>query len=112
MAYCQKKGCLKELLSLIENGDIFKKKLTKSAFRCFSEVISNVGRKKLKKCFSKKSRAGLKKNRRLIEKILSRKYSEKCRRKALQSIPKKLKKLLRGVLLEFQTNCLVEDVVD
>lgn len=105
---CKDPNCLKELIEHNSNGNLFRKKLSKTAFRCLLEVLTNAKRKKLKDCFSRKTRNGFKTHKKLISKFVSKTSSERHRREKLQSVPKHFKKWVRKLLADFEKNCLEE----
>ena len=107
---CSDPNCLKELVDHNTQGNLFKKKLSKTAFRCLLEVLKNARRKKLKKCFSRKTRKGFKTYKKLISKFVSKKISERQRREKFQSVRKNFQKWIRQLLADFEKNCLEENL--
>ena len=86
---------------------LFSRSLKDSTFSSFLEVLKNSKKKKFKRCFSKKSRRGLLKHKKLVKFLLRSGVSLKRRKKKFRKSPKKFKKLINDHLIpEFLKNCV------
>ena len=104
---CKVPECLKELVEVLVTGRVFKKKkMSKDAFKCFVEVLKNAGSKKLKNCFGKSSRKGLRKYKKLVKILTSRRLPQKKRQKKLFNSSRGFRKFIRIIFKDFIRNCV------
>ena len=96
---------VKSIIDILVKGKLFDRDLGKNNFNIFTEILSNASRKKLKKCFSRRSRKGLKKHRNTVRKLLSRKISLKKRMKTLRKTNESFRRVVRAVINDFMTRC-------
>ena len=109
---CKKPECLKGLIEVVLRDGLFEKGLKKTEFKCFIEVLGNASRKKLKHCFGKKVRRGLKKFKPIIAKLLSKKKTSKKRKKILENAPQQFRNFIKLLFKDFMNNCISADDVE
>ena len=100
-----------QLKKAVKEKKIFSASLEKTTFLSILEILWNIvkGKTKCKKCFSKKSISGLKKNKKIVKKLLkSGKNVDKKKKNFLKS-SQSFKKLIKRILKEFLQNCIEED---
>lgn len=104
---CQDGVKLRGMIDACFMDELFSKSLKDSIFASFLEVLKNSKKKKLKSCFSKKTRRGLNKNRSLVKYLLRSKVPLKKRKKKFRKSSKKFQKLVHDNLIpEFLKNCV------
>ena len=97
---------VKGIIETLVNGKLYEKDLKKKDFKVFVEILSNAQRKKLNHCFSNKSRRGLKKHRKTVKKLTTRKISTSRRMKLLRKSSDNFRRVVRCVINDFLTRCV------
>ena len=100
---------VKDIINIFISGKLFESDLGKKNFKIFIEILNNAKRKKLKKCFSRRSRKGLQKHSRLVRKLSSKKISTKKRMKLLRNSGDSFRRVVRKVITDFMTRCCESD---
>ena len=100
---------VKDIINIFTSGKLFEGDLEKKNFKIFIEILNNAKRKKLKKCFSRRSRKGLQKHSRLVRKLCSKKTSTKKRMKILRNTGDSFRRVVRQVISDFMTRCCESD---
>ena len=96
---------VKEIIDIFVKGKLFEKGLKKKHFKIFVEILNNASRKKLKSCFSDKSRKGLKKYKKIVQKLNSKRIPTTKRMKNLRKTSESFRRMVRSVINDFMTNC-------
>ena len=106
--YCVTES-LSELKSSIEKKQIFSKGLKSSTLLVICEILWNLAKnsnKACKKCFSKKTFKGLKKNKVIVKSLFDKKKTVEKRKKYFINGNKQFKSFITRLLTEFFNNCL------
>ena len=104
---CHDEENLRCMIDTCFSDKLFSRSLKDSTFSSFLEVLKNSKKKKFKSCFSKKTRRGLNKHKKLVKFLLSDSISTKRRKKKFRKSSKKFKKIINEHLIpEFLKNCL------
>ena len=109
MACCKKKK-LQQLVEACVADKLFEPNLKTSVFKCVVEIIKNAKTEKFADCFSQKTHGKIKKQRKLLKKLINSKISIKKRKQKFISSPKTVRKLFYNYILhDFVQNCLEHD---
>ena len=100
---------VKDIINIFTSGKLYERDLGKKNFKIFIEILNNAKRKKLKNCFSRRSRKGLQKHSRLVRKLCSKKTSTKKRMKILRNTGDSFRRVVRKVISDFMTRCCESD---
>ena len=106
---CKKAKRVRQLLKVFLDEKLYEKNLKSTVFSTFLEVLTNAFNKKLNDCFSEKTRRKLKKNKKLVVKLLNKKKSLRKRKKILTEAPSKLKSAINLLLVDFMERCVVNE---
>lgn len=98
---CKKPECFRHLVDTLVKKELFTNSLNKKAWRCFIEILRNAQKSKMKFCFDSKTRKGLKKYRKTLKYLTSKKISRKKRQKRLKELPEKTKNFIEGLFKKF-----------
>ena len=107
MKHCKAKN-LKQLFNLVEEKQLFGKKLKKKTFLCFVEILGNVCSKgsSCYSCFPKTLLKKLKKQKVEIRKLLDRQKSVGKRKRRFIKSGEKFRDLIYSVLNYFFNHCV------
>ena len=106
--YCMTEN-LDELEDILRSGSVFDSDLKISTLLMILEIIWNAVKnndKKCRKCFSRRTRKGVKRNRSLLKFLFSKKNSLDERKSRFLSGDKKFKAFVKRLLQEFLKNAL------
>ena len=106
---CKKAKRVRQLLKVFLDEKLYEKNLKSTVFSTFLEVLTNAFNKKLNDCFSEKTRRKLKKNKKLVLKLLNKRKSLKKRKRFLAEAPPKLKSAINSLLVDFMERCVVNE---
>ena len=100
---------LSEFEEILKNGLIFDESLKLSTFLIILEILWNAAKnkkKKCRKCFPKKTFVGIKKNKKILKSLFSKKKSLDERKLLFTHSSKSFKKFVKRVLKDFTKNAL------
>lgn len=104
---CRSEKRLKKLVAVCVEDRLFDKKLKNSVFECVVEIVKNASKSRFSKCFSKKTKKMMKRNRRILSYLKNRKISMKKRKKRFLKCDKNEQDLFESyIIADFMKNCL------